>query len=490
MANIMIVGPTQVGKTNTALELMNRHDPNEYSVVWCDTQSNSSGWDCYKLLLEEPCYLDRLDDYDHIIPHDFLRQHRNVYENRKEADLLLDTGAAVRGFRNISEKVLIEEWALAAITLAQYQFPRKKLSELQWAFWFKTNKQLLEDCTYKPARDKFKYLSRNRHLVQQMTDPAKRFLSIFTEPSIAIRDTDGFTMQELLDQGGHLVVEGGKVISQREQRFLLLSRIIEVIRYKQNGGQRKVLLVIEEAEVLNLPPIVFQAIQQTLKFGLHFILICQEPVFNDAEYPCTQVALQNCKPIILRQQSPKVIDLCTKMLASLFQGTSIKEIDFQLRQVQVGWDRYETQSETERDKGGESLTTSFRDVPRYRHDLVPQTKFRTTHEEEQIFKGILTELPIGTAFTVTERGVQRLRFPKVEITVTDEQAEARYREQVQQWPYIQIGENSEPPSNSGSESTQAPYDNSVSDTQNHTRPSVDTSNDLPPENSFDPEDLF
>ncbi len=173
---------------------------------------------------------------------------------------------------------------------------------------------------------------------ERITGPTERILSILGRDGVASRTHRGpNTFLEMIDEGHSFCSEGGQRISQSELRFITATRLKQILRYKEQGGQANLMVIIEESEAGQMiGPQEVKALQTLRKTGIQFVIVCQEPYWVDDA--TTQVVLQNTNHIWLSCGSSHVARIAADDLMAAYNPYAVKE--HLQRPMQLGEDEF------------------------------------------------------------------------------------------------------------------------------------------------------
>lgn len=266
------------------------------SVIWADPQVMSSArlfWSmCQEVYL--PCLLQNNDDLSFdLVPHDFASDTGDPIKNRRVAEDLAQCLASDRGMGHVSQYVQIMEHAIMFILTKMSTGLR--FHQMRDCWYRDKNAWIRERCTNPQCIEWMERLPTSLSSMNRETAPARRFLEPLTHGEAVKKfDWGQCPLAGMINSGVSLAIEGGRVIPRKEHSFLLNHTIMTVMRLAEEGKlKRKVYVVLDEAEIHGVNPKIAQAMQSMSKYGLFFVLICQEPVFNDDLYPTTEVVMQN-----------------------------------------------------------------------------------------------------------------------------------------------------------------------------------------------------
>lgn len=261
--HLMISGQTRKGKSTTVLEYLMRS--NDVKVLLAK-EAKATSRDFVKWCVETSAKViyDDADD-ELVFPLSVLDR-----QGRRELCIegMLESLMRRRGAKNADENPLIEtvteHWANLVYELdleideAMKLFRQGRIRDVSPSsdFW--------NEVPGGSARER-------------ILGATERLVSIFNKGCLRNRITrNGNRFLDMIDEGYSYALEGGHNITQAEMRFLIGSRINEVIRYKRSGGSQPITIVIEESEALGLTMQEAVAIQTLGKTGLKWVIVCQE----------------------------------------------------------------------------------------------------------------------------------------------------------------------------------------------------------------------
>lgn len=361
-----------------------------------------------------PAVLDNFDDLDHHFPVNFLTPSSGTLFQR-EIEELQECLIRRRLSGNMDTNPLLEFVTEMWCRIVPPTMTLKRALRI-----FRMGDVLTEalsQCRDVEAAQWWNSLPSHPASLEKIVGPAERILSILGRHCIACRSYRGTnTFLQMIDQGFSYCAEGGEVIPQAELRFLLQTRLKQLIRYKQQGGKAQLVIVIEESEAGQMiSPAEIQGLQTLRKTGCRFIIVCQEPYWIDD--PTTQAVLQNTNHLWLGAGSARVAEMMADDMMVLFNPYAIKERTD--RPMQVG-------------------DNSF---------LQSQFTYFTPQEQHQMIQAWLRKLPIGAGFAVSDGNVRYVQFPRFTTSITD--TERRRKRQ----PWLMRTSIIEPATHSTSDST-------------------------------------
>lgn len=267
--SLIVGGMSRSGKTTTTYELVK--NSNEVVVVLAKEKRalarNMAKW-CVET--SNRCIYDDADDTERVFPLSILPRTNDPFEQNQNIDGLIECLMRRRGAANADQNPLLEtvteHWANLiyeldrSIDISLFRAGRVDANSESGEFWNEISPGFARERT---------------------VGPTERLCSVLRKPCIASRVTrDGNRFLEMIDDGYSYFLEGGDKITQSEFRFLIGTRINEIVRYKRSGGTRNIVLVIEESEALGLTQQEAVALQTLHKTGLRWILVCQEPKWD------------------------------------------------------------------------------------------------------------------------------------------------------------------------------------------------------------------
>lgn len=442
-------GRTQGGKSSAMLLRTSEElaDPNT-SIVLVGSQPNSLADDLYA----EACrrgqagrtVLEDFDDFQCVVPTDWLAPspRESWYDfsaNKRSIELRLDALSRRRGFSNLDDHPSILEYGEPAHWLLLLQQPRKHLRAMEFAFQpgSDMHRELVRDCVNEDIANLFKFLPRQRASLDRLAGPAKRFVSLYwRSPALMLRDQPGCgnRLVEMLDRGFHYFIKGGRVITKEEWRFICATIGLEVIRYKENGGRRRVILIYEESEANNsVGPFEANALQTLAKADLSIRLIAQDPYWHSPEI--TNTVLQNTNHLWFASASAEVAEIAANDLSPAINPYALKQLEYQVRQFIDGYESIPVETETELGRGGSNHSVSYRDRPIIRYEVSERPTYFSPNEQIALIRKWNMRLGVGEAFAKVNGRVSYVRFPKP----TDYGDAARiariYEEHRRRWPF-------------------------------------------------------
>ena len=443
------IGETQIGKSatvvlRTAAEL---EDPNT-SVVCIGSQPDSTADDLYAEAVRRGqshrTVLEDFDDFEQVISRDWLapseqEEWSRFAEDKRTIELRLDALARRRGFTNLDDHPSILEYGEPAHWLMLKQEPRKPLRQLQYAFQpgSAEHRQLVRDCTDEAVANAFQFLPRHRASLDRLAGPASRFTSVYwRSPALIVRDRPGCgnALIEMLERGFHYFISGGRVITKEEWRFICATIGLEIIRYKENGGQRRIVLIYEESEAnASIGPFEAAAMQTLAKTGLSIRLIAQDPFWYSPEV--TNVVLQNSNHLWFRSASANVAEIAAHDLSPAIHPYALKQLEYQVRQYHAGWESVPVETETELDRGGTNHSVTHRDRPIIEYEVSERPTYFMPHEQIALFKKWNMQTDVGEAFAKCEGRVSLVRFPEPRRLISESEVVREYLEHRNRWPF-------------------------------------------------------
>jgi hypothetical protein len=446
------VGETQIGKSTTLVQ-RNREDlsDSETSVVCIGSQPESTAFAMYAeavaLGQAHRTVLEDFDDFQHVVPRDWLPRStlpgwEGTMEDKRTIELRMDALSRRRGFTHLDEHPLIREYGEPAHRLMLKQEPRKPLATVEHAFLPGSpgHRALLRDCLHEDVANVFASLPMHPSTLDRLVGPAKRFMDIyFRSPALAVRDNPGGgdVLRELLDRGFHYFIQGGRKITQEEWRFICATVALEVIRYKETGGRRRVVLNIEESEANDLVRrFEARAMQLLGKTGLAIRVVAQEPFWHTPE--TTEVVMQNSNHLWMRSASAAVAQRAAEDLAGAIDPYAVKHIEYLVRQYQVGWETVPVETETKLHRGGTNQSISLRDRPVFHYELAPRPTHFQPHEQLALLKKWNMTIARGEAFVKCDGRVSFVRFPEPRASIDEESVWRFYEEHRKQWPFSPV----------------------------------------------------
>ncbi len=269
--NILVVAETRAGKTNLVLQLLQQVLG---VIVFLGKETNAGAELLVKSMLEanRPIIFDDLDDQEHVFPIAALPRTNDEFEKHRIIEGFLENLLRRRGARNADQNPMIETVTSHFANLV-----------------YELDLELPTDQLFRQGRVQGNSESANfwneipgGYSRERIVGPTERLTAILNNPAIRRRLTrDGNRFIQMIDQGFSYALQGGHSITQAALRYVIGTRIQEVIQYKRSGGRQPVTLVIEEAEALGLTMQEAVALQTLVKTGLRFILISQEAKFDE-----------------------------------------------------------------------------------------------------------------------------------------------------------------------------------------------------------------
>lgn len=268
--NILVVGETRSGKTN----LVNVFLSGWLGVIIFLGKETRAGAELLtKVMLQRnlPIIFDDLDDQELVFPISVLPRTNDQFERHRNIEGWIENLMRRRGAANADQNPMLETVTTHFGNLIyelDLDMPNNDLFRMGRVAGNSPSADFWNEI---PGG-----LSRERVL-----GATERLTSILWNPAIQRRITrDGNRFVEMIDQGFSYAIQGGHQITQSALRYVIGTRIQEVIQYKRTGGRQNITLVIEEAEALGLTMQEAVAIQTLVKTGLRFILISQEATFD------------------------------------------------------------------------------------------------------------------------------------------------------------------------------------------------------------------
>ena len=261
-------------------------------------------------------------------------------------------------------------------------------------------------------------------------------------PSIRRRDVGVSNTVELLNSGRSLAVTGGRRISAKELQFLCSYRILEVIQAAVAGKlEREIFIVIDESEILGIPPLIAQSIQSHQKYGIAFCIICQEPQWDNTNYPVTDVVMQNTDHLWFRSNAASVIENAVKDLAAIFDPYLIKRKRNTFRQAVRGYEWVDTESVTKREND-ESVTSGRRERPIYHSWTERHDDYMPLNEQAALLGQVIAELNPGECIAKVGGEIDCFSLPEIKTSMTDKGANSIYDRKSKKWPYLNVKKHS------------------------------------------------
>lgn len=466
----VFAGESQIGKS-TAMVLRTIPDLQDPGTsVFClgsqpDSTADALYAEAVRLGQAPRTVLEDFDDFGCVVPTDWGAPSTqecwyDFSANKRTIELRLDAFARRRGFSNLDDHPSILEYAEPAHWLLLLQQPRKQLRAMEFAFQPGSDghRELVRDCVNEDIASLFKFLPRQRASLDRLAGPAKRFVSLYwRSPALIARDSPGAgnRLVEMLNRGFHYFIKGGRIITKEEWRFICATIGLEIIRYKETGGKRRIVLIFEESEAnASIGPMEAVAIQTLAKTGLSIRLIAQDPYWHTPEV--TNTVLQNSNHLWFRSSSSAVAEIAANDLSPAIDPYALKQLEYQVRQFIDGYESIPVETETELGRGGSNHSVSYRDRPIIRYEVSERPTYFSPNEQVSLFRKWNMGLGVGEAFAKVNGRVSYVRFPKP----TDYGDAARiariYEEHRRRWPFtVSAGFDLMAPSTGVAETTPA-----------------------------------
>ena|GEM_PF-6209251 len=160
---------------------------------------------------------------------------------------------------------------------------------------------------------------------ERITAPTERLCRILGRPAIAGRISQDNSFIEAIEAGHSYYVDGGRVISDAEVRFILKWRLKQIISYKKQGGKTPLTVVVEESEASGLvTPSLVNALLTLRKTELKFVIIAQTGNYGDEQI--NEAVWSNTNHIFHRIGSHLTAERAAKDLTPMLDTRSINEI--------------------------------------------------------------------------------------------------------------------------------------------------------------------
>ncbi|EMI19556.1 hypothetical protein RMSM_03516 [Rhodopirellula maiorica SM1] len=279
--NVLIGGKTGSGKSELIKTLL------DGQVVILDGQPNATAHSYWKhcLLNRIRTAYENLDDYERFIPLRVLPLATGATQRRaeeqKHIESLLETLIRRRGSASTDANPLIEQVTEYWCRLV-YANERSLKDALQIFHNRDMLNEFILDCTDGEVRAWWQSQPSHPASFERIVGATSRLLQPLRMPAVGVRLSRSSDFIDLIDAGFNYLSDGGRSITQSELRFINATRLKEIIRYKQQGGKRELTVVIEESEAMGMiGPQEAIAIQTLRKTGLRWIIVCQEPAWDE-----------------------------------------------------------------------------------------------------------------------------------------------------------------------------------------------------------------
>lgn len=415
MSNILVTGTTRAGKSLGVMITMVMRMLEGCVVFWCDPQAESSAARFFNYCLDAwlPIIRQNNDDLEmDLLPHEFAVDTGDPVLNRTIAEWLAQCLVSDRGMGHASQYVQIMEHAIPFILTKMdtgLRFHQMR------DYWYRDkNAWIRNRCRNQECIEAMERLPNSHSPSNRETAPARRLLETLTHgEAVKLFDVGECPLRQMIDDGVSLAIDGGNVIPRKEHSFLLNHTIMRVLMLAQTGQlTRNVYIVLDEAEIHGVSPKLAQAMQSMNKYGLYFVLITQEPKFNDEVYPVTTVVSQNSDHFIFRANSDIVLDWCARDLVGLYDPHMVKRTTMNFRQEWRGYEGYDAESET-KSKSGKSETSSYRERPIYKDWFETREDYYNLHEQQALLKKAISRLPVGLCITKIGGEIDTFQFPEI-----------------------------------------------------------------------------
>lgn len=406
-ASTVVTGKTRRGKSTLCHHLLE----NCQQEIVIDQQTGSTAWTRWKRAIEtgKPAVFEDLDDPTLILPLPILpvstvyRATEHLWRRSTWKEHLLETLIRRRGAASADANPLIEQTISYWCDLVYGQPTAVEISEALRVFHNKAIRQkYIDECSDIDAAAWWSDLPGGQ-AGHSLLGAADRILQPLRMPTVAHRLSREDHLIPLIDQGLSYFFQGGDRVTNTELRSVAATRLKQVTKYLEEGGQANPMILIEESQGGGMVGPQEQRVVQMIHKRMTsdnsgFIFVCQEPYWFDDEV--TTTIMQNTDKVYMCCSSPDVASKAADdLLGSTFDPYIIKQINE--RNVMLGDDEF---IETRLDY--------------YRHE-----------ELKALLVKYLMDLRVGEAFVKIDGQVRFITVPPFETSVTDEQAEQARKEQ-------------------------------------------------------------